>query len=119
LLEQIFTNLIANALKYVAPDVAPHLEIRGEADESAARIFVKDNGIGIDPEFHEKIFRPFERLHSVKNYQGTGIGLAIVQKGMQRLGGSVTVKSQIGKGSCFILVFPRSKSKYEITANLR
>jgi PAS domain S-box-containing protein len=109
LLEQILINLISNALKYVAPGVAPRVEIQSEVDESAVRIFVKDNGIGISPEFYDRIFRPFERLHNVKSYPGTGIGLAIVQKGMQRLGGSVTVESQVGKGSCFSLVFPKSK----------
>jgi signal transduction histidine kinase len=65
------------------------------------RICIDDNGIGIDPQYHDKIFNVFERLHRTDEYPGTGIGLAIVKKGIERLGGRVGLNSTAGKGSCF------------------
>src|ERR1043165_9691296 len=75
LLEQILTNLLSNALKYVPPGVAPHVRIWTDEDATSSLLFVKDNGIGIEQEQHEKIFRVFERLHCADECPGTGIGL--------------------------------------------
>ena len=79
----------------------PRVQIRAEDTGDSVRLWVEDNGIGIAPEHRERIFRIFERLHGVETYPGTGIGLALVQKGVDRLGGRVGVESVEGAGSRF------------------
>src|SRR5262249_50774147 len=88
-LSQALTNLISNAVKFVAPGVTPKVRIRSERKGSNTRILVEDNGIGIAPEHHERIFGIFERLNRAEEYPGTGIGLAIVRRAVERLGGIV------------------------------
>ncbi len=105
-LTQVLTNLISNAIKFVPPGTAPDLTIRAEHHSASARIWVEDNGIGIAPEFQEKIFGTFQRLHSADAYPGTGIGLAIVRKGLERMNGRVGVVSEPGKGSRFWFELP-------------
>ncbi len=112
LLRQIFSNLIGNAIKYRHPDIPLLIKISAEPHLNGCVIRVADNGIGIAPEYHEKIFNVFQRLHSESKYPGTGIGLATVKKAVRMLNGSVTVESEIGKGSIFILDFPEN-SCYE------
>jgi PAS domain S-box-containing protein len=102
---QIILNLMVNALKFVPPGRAPVIRISAERKERV-RLWVDDNGIGIDPEYHERIFRVFERLHGGTQFPGTGIGLAIVAKGVERLGGSVGVESRLGGGSRFWIELP-------------
>jgi signal transduction histidine kinase len=101
ILAAILRNLIENALKFVRPGTVPRIHIWAETHESAVRICVQDNGIGIAPAYHQRIFGVFERGPSSAHYPGTGIGLAIVQKGVERLGGRVGVQSNVGEGSCF------------------
>jgi|GEM_PF-2193051 len=101
ILEQVVTNLLRNAMKFVARGATPRIYIRAEETDATVRICVDDNGIGIAPEYHGKIFQVFERLHRPEEYPGTGIGLAIVKKAIDRLGGRVGVQSQLGRGSCF------------------
>ena len=96
---QCFSNLLDNAVKFIAPDVKPHIRVWSEQHDSVARFFVKDNGIGIAPSQHERIFGIFERVN--KNYEGTGIGLAIVKKSVERMGGKVGLESNLGSGSTF------------------
>ena len=98
---QAIANLISNAIKFVAPGVQPMVRVWCEDREVLVRLWVEDNGIGIQPEHHERIFRVFERLHSNEVYPGTGIGLAIVRKAIERIGGRVEVESCIGQGSSF------------------
>src|SRR5439155_27051483 len=98
---QVACNLISNAIKFVAPGLTPHVRIRMEQLGEYGRLWVEDNGIGIAPEFHQRIFRVFERLHGSEKYPGTGVGLAIVRKGMERMGGRVGVESAPGQGSRF------------------
>ncbi len=98
---QILANLLTNAVKFVSPTTRPRIRIWTEARGDRARLWVEDNGIGILPEHRERIFRTFERLHGVEQYPGTGIGLAIVQRGVARLGGQVGVESTPGQGSRF------------------
>jgi PAS domain S-box-containing protein len=100
-LGQVVGNLVANAIKFVAPGVTPRVTIRSEENGEFIRVWIEDNGIGVAPEFHGRIFRVFERLHGVETYPGTGIGLAIVQKGVERLGGRAGVESSEGEGSRF------------------
>jgi len=102
-LSQIVTNLLSNAVKFTRPDTPPRVRVRSERDHGRVRLWVEDNGIGIEPQHRERIFRAFERLHGAQQYPGTGIGLAIVQKGATRLGGQAGVESELGAGSRFWL----------------
>ncbi|MEP0872955.1 CHASE3 domain-containing protein [Leptolyngbya sp. FACHB-17] len=110
LLTQVITNLLANAIKFVAPNVQPNLHIWSEEKEDWVRVWIADNGIGIKPEAQEQIFGIFERLHSAETYPGTGMGLAIVRRGVERMEGRVGVESQPGKGSQFWLELKRANS---------
>src|SRR5437867_1411679 len=101
LLGQCLGNLLDNATKFAKPGVTPHIHIYTEPMNSVVRIWVEDNGVGIDPAYHEKIFGIFERVGDLKKNEGTGIGLAIVARAVQRLGGKYGVESALGKGSRF------------------
>jgi PAS domain S-box-containing protein len=105
-LVRLMANLLSNAIKFVPPDRAPKVHIEATRSENTVRVSVRDNGIGIDPEYREKIFRIFERLHSRHDYPGTGVGLAIVKKAAQLHGGTVGVESEEGKGSTFWFEIP-------------
>lgn len=106
-MRQLFQNLIGNALKYVRSGSTPRVKIYAQQLEGVCRIFVQDNGIGFDEGYLERIFRPFQRLHGKgAEYEGTGMGLAIVKKIAGRHEGSVTAKSTPGKGSTFIVTLP-------------
>jgi PAS domain S-box-containing protein len=106
-LAQVFQNLIGNALKFRGKD-APriHVEVK---DGTSWEIAVKDNGIGIDPKYFERVFQIFQRLHAMGEYPGTGIGLAICKKVVERHGGRIWVESQPGAGSTFRFTLPKSK----------
>jgi signal transduction histidine kinase len=106
MLTQVFSNLIGNAIKFVAPGIRPCLKIWGETRAAIVRIFVQDNGIGIAPDQCEKIFAIFQRVS--KRYEGTGIGLAIVRKAAERMGGKVGVQSTPGQGSTFWIELKRA-----------
>jgi signal transduction histidine kinase len=101
ILEKCLGHLLSNALKFVRPGVLPEIRIGGERSGSKVRLYVRDNGIGIPPRLQGKLFKLFERLHGQEHSSGTGIGLATVKLGIERLGGRVGVESQEGKGSCF------------------
>jgi PAS domain S-box-containing protein len=100
-LVQVLSNLISNAIKFVQPGVKPGVKIWAEVKNGRARLYVEDTGIGIAPEYHDRIFRIFERLQGVETYPGTGVGLAIVKKGLERMGGQAGVESVPGRGSKF------------------
>jgi signal transduction histidine kinase len=104
--KQIVTNLISNSIKFLAPDRQPQLQIFSTRTTGYIRLWIQDNGIGIAPEHHEKIFGLFQRLHDNQTYPGTGIGLALVRKGAERMGGRVGVESEAGKGSRFWVDLP-------------
>jgi signal transduction histidine kinase len=100
-LTQALANLLVNAVKFVEPGTRPHVVIWTELEHSEVRICVRDNGIGIAPEDQQRIFGMFARIHSEKLYEGTGIGLAIVRKAAERMGGASGVESEPGRGSTF------------------
>lgn len=102
-LTQCISNLLSNAVKFVAPGVKPQVTVYTRSYGQEVRLFIEDNGIGIPYENQKQIFGIFQRLHSNAVYPGTGIGLAIVQKAVDRMGGEVGVESTPGKGSKFWL----------------
>jgi two-component system CheB/CheR fusion protein len=106
-LGQVFSNLLSNAVKFVAPGVPPRVRVRSGELGDHVRLWVEDNGIGIPREHHARIFGVFERLHKQEEYPGTGIGLAIVRKAIDRMGGSTGVESEPGKGSRFWIELPK------------
>lgn len=105
-LSQVMQNLLGNAVKFVAPGTVPHVRVSAEAHAGRVVVAVEDNGIGIPADYQERIFRVFERLHPLEAYPGTGIGLAIVRKGVERLGGRCGVSSREGHGSRFWIDLP-------------
>ena len=106
-LTQLFQNLIGNAIKYHSPGV-PHVHVSAARTGSKRWGFaVKDDGLGIDPEYFERIFGMFQRLHKREEFDGTGIGLAICKKIVERHGGTISVESQLGQGSTFRFALAR------------
>jgi PAS domain S-box-containing protein len=105
-LQQVFQNLIGNAIKYRAPHRRPVIHIRAEQKDGSWIFSVRDNGIGIEPEYKEKIFGLFTRLHGADSYPGTGIGLAICHRIIDRYHGRIWVESKPGKGSNFRFSIP-------------
>ena len=104
-LTQLYQNLIANAVKFRS-DRPPEIQIGARREQEAWRFWVRDNGIGIEPQYAERIFMIFQRLHTRKTYPGTGIGLAICKRIVERHGGSIWVESQPGQGSTFYFTLP-------------
>jgi len=105
-LRHLFQNLISNALKYQRPGIPPEVNITCRQLSNAWEFTVSDNGIGIDPQFFEKIFEIFQRLHNRDEYSGTGIGLAIAKRIIVRMGGKIWLESTPGKGSTFHFSIP-------------
>jgi PAS domain S-box-containing protein len=112
-LVQIFANLLSNSIKFVQPGEEPQIRVWAEGNGSTIRVWVADNGIGIELEHQDRIFEVFERLHGLEAYPGTGIGLAIVRRGAQRLGGCAGVESRYGSGSRFWVELQSSETTTE------
>lgn len=106
LIRQLMINLLSNAVKYTRPVPQPRVEISGEQQAQEVVYLVKDNGIGFDMKYVDKIFNVFSRLHDETKFEGTGIGLALVKRIVQSHGGRVWVESQPGQGSTFYIAFP-------------
>ncbi len=110
-LHRILSNLVANALKFHKPDHAPQVLLQTEELPHAIRISVKDDGIGLNKRYEQKIFRMFQRLHTRQEYEGTGIGLAICKRLVERHGGMIGVESTVGEGANFWFTLPNSGAK--------
>jgi PAS domain S-box-containing protein len=109
-LSQAISNLLNNAVKFVAPGTAPKVRVRTERRNGDVRLWIEDNGIGIKPEYQHRLFSVFERVHPEKNYEGTGIGLAIVRKAAERMGGKAGVESDGVTGSRFWIQLPAAEN---------
>jgi signal transduction histidine kinase len=114
---QLFQNLLANALKFSSKGGAPRVRIfsrngceascePGGSRNGCLEVLVEDNGIGFDEKHADRIFAPFQRLHGRGEYEGTGMGLAICKRIVERHGGTITAQSAPGKGATFVIVFP-------------
>ncbi len=107
-LSQLFQNLIGNGIKFHGGK-PPEIHVGAQRDEDGWRFSVRDNGIGIEPQYFDRIFVIFQRLHTRTEYTGTGIGLAICRRIVERHGGTISVESEPGKGSTFIFTIPDKK----------
>ncbi|MBI3725031.1 GHKL domain-containing protein, partial [bacterium] len=105
---QVLQNLIGNAIKFCSKDRAPRVHVSAQPRDGAWLVAVADNGIGIDMEHAERVFVIFQRLHGRDDYPGTGIGLAIVKKIVERHGGRIWLESKVGEGTTFFFTIPRA-----------
>jgi signal transduction histidine kinase len=110
-LVQLFQNLVENGIKY--SDDQPHVEVSVTRNDDVLECRVADDGIGIAPDQREQIFEVFQRLHTPEEFDGTGIGLSICQKIVDRHGGDITVESTVGEGSTFVVTLPTEGGRDE------
>jgi PAS domain S-box-containing protein len=106
MMEQVVTNLVSNGIKFSRPGVDPEVTIRAEVRGAMVRIWIEDNGIGIPAEYQDRVFGLFQRLNPVESFPGTGVGLAIVRRAMERMGGRSGFESTLGRGSLFWVEIP-------------
>ena len=111
-MRELFQNLVSNAVKFRKAGVLPRVKITGRPapEEEGIEITVADNGIGFDEKYADRIFRPFQRLHSRDEFEGSGVGLTICTKIVERHGGRITAKSKPGEGAAFVITFPTDRS---------
>jgi signal transduction histidine kinase len=105
-LTQVIQNLVGNAIKFRKPEVPPEISVNAEKGETAWRFAIRDNGIGFDPQYAERVFMTFQRLNGIERYQGNGIGLAICKRIIEHHGGSLWAESTPGEGSTFFFTLP-------------
>lgn len=117
-IRQLFQNLLSNAIKFRKKEEMPMVRIYGEPWNGLNRIVVHDNGIGFDPKYSEEIFTVFKRLHSYHEFEGSGVGLSICKKIIDRHSGFIKAESKIGEGSKFIIEFPVIKLKTQAAENV-
>ena len=107
MMRHVVSNLLANALKFSREEEAPRVEVGGEVRGDDVVFFVRDNGVGFDMEFADKLFGVFERLHDEDSFEGTGVGLAIVERILRRHDGRVWAEGTEGEGATFFFALPQ------------
>src|SRR6185437_3650632 len=105
-MHQLLLNLIGNALKFHREDANPVVEVSAKVSHGVCSLSVVDNGIGFDEKYLDRIFTIFQRLHGKQEYEGTGVGLAVCRRIVERHGGTITARSTVGRGSSFIIYLP-------------
>ena len=127
-MHQLFQNLIVNGVKFQRPGVQPSVEVTGEVlvepllgslgqPVPVCRITVRDNGIGFEEKYANRIFHVFQRLHGRNEFEGTGVGLAICRKIAERHGGTITARSRNGEGATFVVTLPLRQHRKDIAAD--
>jgi light-regulated signal transduction histidine kinase (bacteriophytochrome) len=107
LIRQVWLNLLSNAIKFTGTREVPSIELGGTGEETTNVYYVKDNGAGFDMRYYDKLFGVFQRLHSAKEFPGTGVGLAIVQRVVTHHGGRAWAEGKPGEGATFYFALPR------------
>jgi len=107
-IHQALRNYVDNAVKFSRKASEPRIEISSTETPKSVVLSVRDNGVGFDMQYHDRIFNIFQRLNSIEDYPGTGVGLAIVRKSMERMGGRAWAESELGRGATFYLEIPKS-----------
>jgi len=110
MIHQVLVNLLSNAIKFTRPKETGVIEVAGRVKESENIYYVKDNGVGFDMQYANKLFSVFQRFRSTEEFEGTGLGLAIVQRIIQRHGGQVWAEGEVNKGATFYFTLPREVS---------
>ena len=106
LLGQVFQNLLSNGIKFTAAGVTPCLRVTATREPNAWRFSITDNGVGVEPQYAERIFRPFKRLHAQSEFPGSGLGLSVCKRAVERRGGRIWVKPAPDGGSMFNFTIP-------------
>ena len=107
LLRQVWTNLISNAIKYSSKSAQPRIEVSGRQCAAENLYFVRDNGVGFNMDYADKLFGVFQRLHRAGEFSGTGVGLAIVHRIVSRHGGRVWAEAKVDEGAVFSFALPK------------
>jgi len=118
LLRQVFVNLFANAIKFTEPKEIALIEVGSIEKGDEIEFYVKDNGVGFDMEYKDKLFNIFQRLHSSDDFEGTGAGLAIVRRIVEKHGGKVWAESKLGEGATFYFTLPGINAPEKLSEGL-